>query len=80
MLSWNTIKISTFSNLKNRNTYGLEKYFMQIEDWLVKSPTEDGNVPLVIEADDGVGKKTLIVNWIEYHSKNSRKVYISINS
>ena len=29
-------------------------------------PTEE-NKPLVIQADGGVGKKTLLVKWYEYH-------------
>ena len=52
---------------KNQNTYGLEKYFIEIEDWLKKKPNSDSNTPLIIEADEGVGKKTLLVKWINYH-------------
>ena len=63
---------------KNQPSYSLEKYFIEIEDWLKKKPEEGNNVPLVIEADDGIGKKTLIVKWIEHHIKNSRKHYKDI--
>ena len=61
-----------------QSTYGLEKYFIEIEDWLKKKPGQQKNVPLVIEADEGIGKKTLIVKWIEYHLKNSRNKYKDI--
>lgn len=38
-----------------------------IEEWLnLDVPTEQ-NKPLVIQAEGGVGKKTLLVNWYEYH-------------
>ena len=57
-----------------RNTYGLEKYFIEIEDWLAKKPSEEDNVPLIIEADEGVSKKTLLVKWIHYHLKANGKV------
>ena len=32
------------------------------------SKAED-NKPLLIEADDGLGKKALLVNWMSYHSE-----------
>lgn len=59
---------------KHQNTYGLEKYFIEIEDWLEKKPDKENNLPLIIEADEGVGKKTLLVKWIDYHLKSSTKV------
>lgn len=46
-----------------------------IEEWLnLETATED-NKPLVIQADGGVGKKTLLVKWYEYHQslKGTRK-------
>jgi hypothetical protein len=52
----------------------LEKYFIEIEDWLAKKPSPEDNVPLIIEADEGVGKKTLLVKWIHYHLKANQKV------
>lgn len=63
---------------KHQNTYGLEKYFIEIEDWLAKKPTAENNVPLIIEADEGVGKKTLLVKWINYHKKANNKQYPDI--
>ena len=38
--------------------YGHEKYFLEIEDWLSKDVPAEQNLPLVIESDEGVGKKT----------------------
>lgn len=32
------------------------------------------NKPLIIEAEEGIGKKTLVVKWMEYHQANSKKV------
>ncbi len=37
------------------------------------------NHPLVIEGDGGVGKKTLLVKWFEYHQNIKPKVNISIS-
>jgi hypothetical protein len=48
----------------------MEKYFVNIEDWLKKKPESGKNLPLLIEAEEGVGKKMLLVKWIEYHRKN----------
>ena len=33
---------------------------------------------MVIEADDGVGKKTLLVKWINYHNANKKGKYPDI--
>jgi hypothetical protein len=30
---------------KNQKTYGLDKYYIEIEDWLKKKPEGDKNVP-----------------------------------
>lgn len=39
-----------------------------IEEWLnMESEHQEDNKPLVIQADGGVGKKTLLVKWFEYH-------------
>ena len=53
---------------KHQKTFGLEKYFIQLEDW-INRPIKDGedNLPLVIEAEEGLGKKTLLVKWMEHH-------------
>lgn len=60
---------------KNQKTFGLEKYFVMIEDWLKKDiETQEENLPLVIEASEGVGKKTLLIQWIQHHIKNSKQV------
>ena len=61
---------------KHQNTYGLEKYFIEIEDWLEKKPDPENNMPLIIEADEGVGKKTLLVKWIDYHTKATNRVLL----
>lgn len=71
------VVISTY---KNSSSVGLEKYFLSIEDWLdrpVTGPNAIENTPYVIEADEGVGKKTLLVKWIEYH-QNKKKKYPDI--
>lgn len=46
-----------------------------IEEWLNMEMTGEDNKPLVIQADSGVGKKTLLVKWYEYHQslKGARK-------
>lgn len=49
---------------------GLEKYFLHIEEWLKRDFSEIDivqNTPLVLQAEEGVGKKTLLVKWMEYH-------------
>ena len=33
------------------------------------------NTPLVIRAEEGTGKKTMLVKWMEYHRKVSKKKY-----
>ena len=45
-----------------------------IEEWLNLETNTEDNKPLVIEADRGVGKKTLLAKWYEYHKslKNHR--------
>ena len=43
-----------------------------IEDWLKDEKSD--NTPLVIQADEGVGKKTLLVKWMEYHKQNKATV------
>lgn len=47
---------------RNQKTYGLEKYFIDLDEWVAKDIEDPkDNVPLVIEADEGAGKKTLLV-------------------
>jgi len=60
---------------KNQSGSGLEKYYLMIEEWLNMEMTGEDNKPLVIQADSGVGKKTLLVKWYEYHQslKGARK-------
>lgn len=67
------VVISTY---KNSSAVGLEKYFLTIEEWLDKpsNTKEEENLPFVIEADEGVGKKTLLVKWMEYHAAKKKKV------
>lgn len=53
----------------------MEKYFIEIEDWLNQPlESEEENLPLVIEAEEGIGKKTLLVKWIEHHQNASKQV------
>ena len=44
---------------------GLEKYFVEIEEWLKNKPLrEEDNRPLVLAVDDNLLTKTLVVQWI----------------
>jgi hypothetical protein len=52
---------------------GLEKYFLEIEQWIEQEQVE--NTPLIMEADEGIGKKTLLVKWMEYHRANKQGKY-----
>lgn len=64
---------------KNQQTFGLEKYFIEIEKWLNTDVEEDEeNLPLVIEAEEGVGKKTLLVKWIQHHQNAVRQDFEDI--
>jgi guanylate kinase len=46
-----------------------------IEEWLaLELESSQANRPLVIEGDGGVGKKTLLVKWFEYHQAIKPKV------
>ncbi|CAD8161669.1 unnamed protein product [Paramecium pentaurelia] len=60
---------------KNQTASGLDRYFLEIEDWLDEEKSLHQNTPLVLEADDGIGKKTLLVKWMEYHAKNKKGRY-----
>ena len=63
----------------HQSTFSLEKYFIEIEDWLAKDiEKEEDNVPLVIDSEKGVGKKTLIANWINYHTENTKQKFPDI--
>ena len=55
---------------KGRKSISLEKYFVHIENWLKQKVDPESNYPLLVEAEEGVGKKMLIVKWIEYHHAN----------
>ena len=48
---------------KNQSGGGLEKYCLMVEEWLGLDPAPEENLPLVIEAEGGVGKKTLLSRW-----------------
>ncbi|CAD8176209.1 unnamed protein product [Paramecium pentaurelia] len=63
---------------KNQQTSGLDKHFLKIEEWLDQDVKGKQNLPLVIEAEDGVGKKTLLVKWIGYHNANKKGRYQDI--
>lgn len=66
---------------KNSSTVGLEKHFLSIEEWLDRPLlVPEDNKPYVIEADEGVGKKTLLVKWMEYHEQKKKKVKLNIQS
>jgi hypothetical protein len=52
---------------------GLDKYFLEIEQWINSDPAE--NTPLIMEAEEGIGKKTLLVKWMEYHKTNKQGKY-----
>ncbi|CAD8212015.1 unnamed protein product [Paramecium pentaurelia] len=60
---------------KNQQASGLDRYFLEIESWLEEDKTLHTNTPLVLEADDGIGKKTLLVKWMEYHARNKKGRY-----
>jgi guanylate kinase len=45
-----------------------------LEEWLKDDKVE--NTPFVIQADEGVGKKTLLVKWMDHHRKNKIGVNI----
>ena len=57
------------SNYREKQSIGLERYFVQIEHWLARPVRPEENLPLLIEAEEGVGKKLLIVKWVEFHSE-----------
>lgn len=64
---------------KHEEGSGLEKYYLMIEEWLAMEPEDiENNHPLVIEGDGGVGKKTLLVKWHEYHKSIKPKVTTNI--
>jgi hypothetical protein len=60
---------------RNQTGSGFEKYILMIEEWLETDhevhyfliQNIEDNKPLVIQADGGVGKKTLINKWYDYH-------------
>ena len=53
-----------------KSSFGLEKYFEQIDQWVDREPSSDQeNIPLLIEGGMGSGKKTLLVKWIEHRRK-----------
>ena len=58
------------SNYRQKASLGLERYFVQIEHWLARAVHPEENLPLLIEAEEGVGKKTLIVKWVEFHNEH----------
>ena len=59
--------------LTQRKSLALEKYFVKIDEWLKKKPTSpENNQPLVIEGDEGSGKKMLIAKWAEYNNRNRK--------
>jgi len=60
---------------KGQHTYGLERHFMEFDEWVDKEPRKpEENLPLIIEADEGVGKKTLLVKWIQHRQEMTYKV------
>lgn len=48
-----------------------------IEEWLAMDIDDiQNNHPLVIEGDGGVGKKTLLAKWYDYHQTIKPKVNV----
>ncbi|EGR26947.1 TPR repeat protein [Ichthyophthirius multifiliis] len=63
---------------KNSSVSGLEKYFLKIEEWLETPINREENKPYVIEAEGGIGKKALLIKWMEYHQQLKNKKYPDI--
>ena len=56
---------------KDRKPVGIERYFVAMDEWLELE--DDRNTkPLLIEAEDGVGKKMIIVKWVEHRLAENR--------
>jgi len=59
-----------------RDTNHLDKYFIEIEQFLnlpIQNSSE--NKPLIIQTKEGFGRKTLLVKWMEYHQMNNKQNY-----
>ena len=75
----NTTKTS--KNFLTSDVAGLEKYFLRIEEFLDHPASQpQHNKPFVIHAEEGVGKKTLLVKWMQYHEKNKKSVFFKLFS
>ncbi|CAD8127534.1 unnamed protein product [Paramecium sonneborni] len=61
---------------KNQQATGLDHYFLEIESWLDDDDNDEtlltNNTPLILESEHGIGKKTLLVKWMEYHIINKK--------
>ena len=47
---------------------GLSKYTLRIEQWLAEQREPEFNKPLVFHSEPGVGKKSMLVQWLEQHT------------
>lgn len=57
--------------------FGMDKNLVLIEEFVKRDVArEEDNKPLLIDAGDGVGKKALLVKWIDYHYQNQKTVEI----
>ena len=60
---------------KNQSTFDFDKYYVAIEEFVKNSSDrEEDNRPLLIAADEGVGRKALLVKWMEYHETHRTTV------
>lgn len=61
---------------RQQGAFGMDKYFVAIEDYVKRDfEREEDNKPLVIQAGEGVGKKTLFVKWMDYHEQHRMTKY-----
>lgn len=59
---------------KHQYLPGLEKYFVLMEDWLKQTPARDeDNKPLVLQLNDSVTIKTLLVRWMDSRQKAGQR-------
>jgi len=61
---------------KGQKSFGLDQHFLELDNWVENTPrSQKENLPLLIEADEGTGKKTLLVKWMEHRKQTSTKVF-----
>lgn len=55
--------------------FGIDRQLLLMEEFIKNDIYRpEDNKPLLIDADDGVGKKALLVKWIEYHEQKQTSV------